>query len=54
MFTAELSLAWGVPISETRRRHMQAAIDRVMQSYGMMVNITPVQEAEARQRSPIS
>ncbi|QHO71335.1 hypothetical protein ACH79_00485 [Bradyrhizobium sp. CCBAU 051011] len=29
---------------------MQAAIDRVMQSYGMMVNITPVQEAEARQK----
>jgi hypothetical protein len=29
---------------------MQAAIDRVMQSYGMMVNLTPVQEAEAREK----
>lgn len=28
---------------------MQAAIDRVMQTYGMMVNLTPVQEAEARE-----
>ena len=29
---------------------MQAAIDRVMQTYGMMVNLTPGQEAEARQK----
>ena len=29
---------------------MQAAIDRVMQTYGMMVNLTPVQEAEAREK----
>ena len=29
---------------------MQAAIDRVMQTYGMMVNLTPAQEAEARQK----
>jgi hypothetical protein len=29
---------------------MQAAIDRVMQTYGMMVNLTPVQEAEARDK----
>ena len=29
---------------------MQAAIDRVMQSYGMMVNLTPAQEAEAREK----
>ena len=29
---------------------MQAAIDRVMQTYGMMVNLTSEQEAEARQR----
>ncbi|MCK1518082.1 hypothetical protein IVB22_37495 [Bradyrhizobium sp. 190] len=29
---------------------MQAAIDRVMQTYGMMVNLTPEQEAEARQK----
>jgi hypothetical protein len=29
---------------------MQAAIDRVMQSYGMMMNLTPVQEAEAREK----
>jgi hypothetical protein len=28
---------------------MQAAIDRVMQTYGVMVNLTPVQEAEARE-----
>jgi hypothetical protein len=27
---------------------MQAAIDRVMQTYCMMVNLTPGQEAEAR------
>jgi hypothetical protein len=27
---------------------MQAAVDRVMQTYGMMVNLTPGQEAEAR------
>ena len=26
---------------------MQAAIDRVMQTYGMMVNLSPGQEAEA-------
>ena len=29
---------------------MQAAIDRVMQTYGMIVNLTPEQEAEARQK----
>jgi ribosomal protein S6 len=29
---------------------MQAAIDRVMQSYGMMVNLTTAQEAEAREK----
>jgi hypothetical protein len=29
---------------------MQAAIDRVMQTYGMMVNLTPLQEAEAREK----
>jgi hypothetical protein len=29
---------------------MQAAIDRVIQTYGMMVNLTPRQEAEARQK----
>ena len=29
---------------------MQAAIDRVMQTYGMMVNLMPVQEAEAREK----
>jgi hypothetical protein len=29
---------------------MQAAIDRVMQSYGMMVNLTPTKEAEAREK----
>jgi hypothetical protein len=28
---------------------MQAAIDRVMQTYRMMVNLTPVQEREARE-----
>jgi hypothetical protein len=27
---------------------MQAAIDRVMQTYGMMVNLTPEQESDAR------
>jgi hypothetical protein len=31
---------------------MQAAIDRVMQTYAMMVNLTPEKEAEARERSP--
>ena len=29
---------------------MQAAIDRVMQTYGMIVNLTPEQEAEARRK----
>ena len=29
---------------------MQAAIDRVMQSYGMMVNLSPEQEAEVREK----
>jgi hypothetical protein len=29
---------------------MQAAIDRVMQTYAMMVNLTPGQEAEAREK----
>jgi hypothetical protein len=29
---------------------MQAAIDRVMQTYGMMVNLTRAQETEARQK----
>jgi hypothetical protein len=29
---------------------MQAAIDRVMQTYGLMANLTPGQEAEARQK----
>jgi hypothetical protein len=29
---------------------MRAAIDRVMQTYGMMVNLTPGQEAEAQRR----
>ena len=29
---------------------MQPAIDRVMQTYGMMVNLTPAQEAEAREK----
>ena len=29
---------------------MQAAIDRVMQTYGMMVNLTPGQEAEVREK----
>jgi len=28
---------------------MQAAIDRVMETYGMMVNLTPTQEAEVRE-----
>ena len=27
---------------------MQAAIDRVMQTYGMMVNLTPKQESDVR------
>ena len=27
---------------------MQAAIDRVMETYGLMVDLTPGQEAEAR------
>ena len=27
---------------------MQAAIDRVIQTYGMMVNLTPEQESDAR------
>jgi hypothetical protein len=27
---------------------MQAAIDRVMQTYGMMANLTPKQESEAQ------
>jgi hypothetical protein len=29
---------------------MQAAIDRVMQTYGMMANLTPTQEAEVREK----
>ena len=29
---------------------MQAAIDRVMQSYVMMVNLTPAQAAEVREK----
>ena len=29
---------------------MQAAIDRVMQTYGMMVNLTAAQEDEAREK----
>jgi hypothetical protein len=29
---------------------MQAAIDRVMQTYAMMVNLTPEKEAEAREK----
>jgi hypothetical protein len=29
---------------------MQAAVDRVMQTYGMMVNLTLGQEAEAREK----
>lgn len=29
---------------------MQAAVDRVMQAYGMMVNLTAEQEEEARVR----
>ena len=29
---------------------MQAAIGRVMQTYGVMVNLPPVQEAEAREK----
>jgi ribosomal protein S6 len=29
---------------------MQAAIDRVMHTYGMMVNLTPTQEAEVREK----
>jgi hypothetical protein len=29
---------------------MQSPIDRVMQAYGMMVNLTPEQEAAARAR----
>jgi hypothetical protein len=29
---------------------MQSAYDRVMQTYGMMVNLTPEQEAEAREK----
>jgi hypothetical protein len=29
---------------------MQAAVDRVIQTYGMMVNLTPVQEREAREK----
>jgi hypothetical protein len=29
---------------------MQVAIDRVMQTYGMMVNLTPMQEAAAREK----
>jgi hypothetical protein len=29
---------------------MQAPIDRVMQTYGMMVNLTPGQEDEAREK----
>jgi hypothetical protein len=31
---------------------MQAAIDRVMQTYGLMVNLTPGEEAEAQEKSP--
>jgi len=29
---------------------MRAAIDRVMETYGLMVNLTPGQEAEAREK----
>lgn len=29
---------------------MRVAIDRVMQTYGMMINLTPAQELEARDR----
>ena len=29
---------------------MQAAIDRVMQTYSMMVNLTPAQEHQAREK----
>jgi hypothetical protein len=29
---------------------MQVAVDRVMQTYGMMINLTPAQELEARER----
>ncbi|MGY2907001.1 hypothetical protein [Bradyrhizobium sp. URHC0002] len=29
---------------------MQEAVDRVMQAYGMMINITAAQELEARER----
>jgi hypothetical protein len=29
---------------------MQSAFDRVMQTYGMMVNLSPTQEAEAREK----
>ncbi|MCK1514099.1 hypothetical protein IVB22_16285 [Bradyrhizobium sp. 190] len=29
---------------------MQAAIDRVMQAYGMMVSLTPEQERDAREK----
>jgi len=29
---------------------MQVAVDRVMQTYGMMVNLSPAQQLEARER----
>jgi hypothetical protein len=47
----ELSLPIGSSMFRNNAgEHMQAAVDRVMQTYGMMVNLTPGREAEAGQK----
>jgi hypothetical protein len=40
----------GVPLLGTGRSSMYSVFDRVMQTYGMMVNLSPTQEAEAREK----
>jgi len=48
----ELLLTLGVPLPELGGFQMQAAIDRVMQTYGLMVNLTPGRRPKPGRRSP--
>jgi hypothetical protein len=46
----EQKFPWGVPFWFSGESVMQAAIDRVMQTYGMLVNLTFEEEQTAREK----
>jgi hypothetical protein len=46
----ELIATLGVMGAERRTKIMQAAVDRVMQAYGLMVSLSEADQLETRQR----